>query len=325
MRKGTKFNKIIIVIFIIVIVGLLSIGGYGYYTLNKIKTISISKTNEDLGIKQEVLDKLDENKEMKKITNVLLLGVDVQENASDSIMVVSLDDLHNKLKLTSIMRDSYIDFGPDKISKINYAYHYGGPQLTIKTINENYNLDIRDYVKVDFGALAKIIDYMGGVEIDVSPEEVKILNKYVRDIAGRANKEPVLLKKSGLQTLNGDQAVGYCRIRYVGNLDYERTQRQRKVLTKLYEKVKGGGVADYYSIVTKLVSYVETSLDKAAILSMVNKSFSYGSSNIEQTRVPYDKYHEDAIIDGVYYLKWDKAANIDILHKFIYDDIKPGK
>lgn len=318
MKKSSK--KVLIRVLIAVLVVLVFIFGLffykGYRKLNNIKTTKIEESKEELKVNQVAEDKSKE----KKITNILLLGIDKEEDASDSIIVVSIDDKNNKLKLSSIMRDSYIDFGEGKVNKINYAYHYGGAILSIKVINENYDLDIRDYVKVDFEQLANIVDAVGGIDIDIKEEEIRYVNltdQYTKYLRKKYDSKPIT--KAGINRLNGAQALAYSRIRRVGNYDYERTERQRRVLSAIFVRVKQMPVNKYDELLDTISTSLETSLDKFTILSLMQKVVSYGGNGIENTRVPYDDLKQDEYIKGIYYLKWDKEKNVERLHKFIYE------
>lgn len=319
-KRKRKKGMVFFVVFLLLAV-VLGLGGYGYSKFAKIKNIKLPKNDQDIGIKPQpstVKDEQGQDQNKHKVTNILLLGVDNQEDASDSIIVFSLDDTSKIIKMTSLMRDSYIYFGEDKVNKLNYAYHYGGPQLSVKTINENYKLDIRDYIKVDFGSLDKIVDSFGGVYIDVKPEEVKYLNNYVNDIARIEKTQPKLLKNSGRQLLNGQQAVAYCRIRYVGDNDFERTERQRRVLKAMFQKMKDIDPKTYPKLISDIAPYLETSLDFTEMLSLGTKVMGYGKNEIMENRLPYKDLCSDSTIKGIYYLQWDKEKNVDGLQQFIY-------
>lgn len=273
-----------------------------YRRLDNIKTNTIDISNKELKINERTYEKSVEN----SISNILLLGIDIEENASDSIIIVSIDDRNKIIKLCSIMRDSYIYFGEGKINKINYAYHYGGPVLAIKTVNENYDLDIKHYVKVNFQQLVNIVDAIGGIEIKLKEEELPYLGNTQKNI--------------GINKLNGMEALNYSRIRRVGNGDYERTQRQRIVLQAIFNKVKELPITKYEALLEEICSSIETSLDKLTMLSLSQKIIGYGKNKIEETRVPYDDLKYDDYIDDIYYLRWDKKKSIQRLHEFIYNE-----
>lgn len=319
MKKLFKRRSFRILLVIgIILVFILAIFFYrGYTKLNNIKTTKIKESKKELKVNNLTQDK----SEKSKIINILLLGVDKEENASDSIIVISIDHRNNKLKLSSIMRDSYIYFGEDKVNKINYAYHYGGPILSIKTLNENYALDIKDYVKVDFEQLEVMVDAIGGIDIDIREEEIPSINSavsYEKDSGKDYKLKPIT--KAGVNRLDGAQALAYSRIRKVGNNDYERTERQRRVLSAIFLKVKQMPVTKYEDFLDSLSSSLETSLDRFTILSLAQKAIAYGNNGIESNRVPYDDLKEDVYIKGIYYLKWNKEKNVERLHKFIYGE-----
>ena len=320
MCKKIKKNTILLVITICTItIALIIFGCVGYY-LNKIKGEKLNESKISITSKQDIRENLDkkEQEKMHATTNILLLGVDSDEKASDAMIVLTIDQTDKTIKLSSLMRDSYVDFGPGKITKLNYAYHYGGNELVVKTINEQFKLDIKDYIQVDYSGLTNIIDYVGGITVDVLPEEVKYINVYCKDIAKVNNIKYTPIHRSGNQKLNGEQATAYCRIRYVGNNDYQRTQRQRMILTKIVNKLMNKNIIEYPSIINELSPYVKTSLDSIEICKLAKSFASYAKKGIKQTRCPYDGLRNDAMINEIYYMKWDKEENIKKLHNFIY-------
>jgi LCP family protein required for cell wall assembly len=297
---------------------------FAYFKLGKIKTVKLDQSNSNLGINKETLN--DPKKSEKNFINILIMGIDamVEVNnaySADTIMIATIDKAHKKLKLTSVMRDSLVDVEGVGDTKLKYAYSYGGPSLLIKTINQNFNMNIQDYVKVDFYEVEKIIDYLGGVQINVEPEEVKILNDYQYDISTREGKTFIPVKKSGNQTLNGMQAVAYSRIRYVGNYDFERTLRQRRVMTEIIKKFSGKNIIELSNLSDKLLPLIETSLDNSDILSLGSYVVINKLTKPEQFRIPTDKTYHDYINpkDGLYYMKWDKQPTLDSLHNFIFE------
>jgi len=326
MKRSKKIVLLLLSVIFIVVAGSF---GYGYYQFSKIKTVKISKKNEDLGIKNPPI----KEEKGEEIINVALFGVDVGRSKddpphSDSIIIATLDKKHSKLKLTSIMRDTYVEIKGDKITKktkINEAYTFGGPQLAIKTINENFNLNIRDYVTVNFLGLEKLIDELGGVTVDIKDYELKEINTWVKEVAEIQDKKPVLVEHTGIQTLSGGQAVAYCRLRHFGNGDFERTDRQRRVLNELFKKVQSAGVTKYPGIVSELFPMIETSLSATDIISLGTKVLTSGGSGIEQQRFPLDGYCKGETINSIWYLvlKPDLADTEKQIHDYIYEDIKP--
>ena len=307
MKKRSKIALWILGVIISIL--LVTIGGiyaYGNHLFNKIEKIEIDKS--DVGIKDEVEEKLSAYSD--SVINIALFGIDAEDGSvgrSDSIIIATIDTTHKKLKLTSIMRDSYVAIEGHGDDKINHAYAFGGPQLAIKTLNENFDLNIDDFVAVNFTTLPKIIDMLGGVTIDITSEEVS-------HIPG--------IDAAGTYILTGEQALSYSRIRYASGGDYVRTDRQRTVLSKVFEKVLSINVTQYPSLLSEILPMVQTNLDYSEILNLGNQVLKMGVTNLEQERFPRDGYCEGKMIDKIYYLTFDKENTVQQLHDYIFEDIK---
>lgn len=301
MRKRRKVFVVVISILLI----LIGSAVYAYNKINRVSKVELTESKEELNVSEETAQKSKE----KHITNILLLGVDQIENASDSIMILSLDKDDNTAKLTSIMRDTYVYFGEGQANKINYAYHYGGVPLTISKLNELFNLDISKYAKVDFDGFMKIVDTFGGYDVDLTEAQRLEMNKKVGY---------ELVKKSGHVTLTGEQTAIYARIRLVDS-DFQRTGRQRNIMLEILQKAKGLPLTSYPSVVSKLTSYVETNLSTAESLDFGKTLLSIGSGGVKEFRIPIDGTTKD-FTAGVYHLEWEKEPNIKALHNFIYGD-----
>ncbi|MCM8710676.1 LCP family protein [Clostridium sp. SYSU_GA19001] len=330
LSKNKKLKAILFSFLVIFVTVGSSFAGYTYYQLSKVKITEISKTDEDLGIVRTPSSNEDElNVEMDDdIVNIALFGTDRRDPnekaRTDTIMIATIDKKHKKIKLSSIMRDTYVKINGHGMDKITHAYFYGGPQLAIRTLNENFKLDIRDFVLVDFFSLEKIIDALGGVVIDVKKEEIPSMNKNMEEVAWRENKPTAYVTTPGPQLLNGMQAVGYARIRNVGNGDYERTDRQRQVLNLLFDKVTAAGSLKYPYIVSQILPYTETSIDKSTMLKLGAQVFAANITTIDQQRFPLDKNSRDTKINGVYYLWADLNATAKNIHQFIYETQDTG-
>lgn len=293
------WKKILIVLVVILFAGVL--GAFGVYKyINRIKTVELKGTSEELSISSEAEEKSKE----QNIMNILLLGVDKEENASDAMMVFSLDKDTNTVKLTSIMRDLSVDLGPNaEKHKINYAYNVGGVEESVKVVNREFDLDINKYIKISFDGLVDVIDYIGGININITESE--------RRIIGCSN--------SGNVTLNGEQALEYSRIRSIDN-DYERTSRQRKVMMAIFNKAKSIPVSSYPKAISDLSSNVETNLSTFELLDLAKAVMSLSSSDLEGFRIPIDGTSYDSMDKGIYYLEWDRVKNKEAIHGFIYGE-----
>lgn len=321
-----KANKIILIIFLIIAI-VSSVIGYIYSSfLGQIKKVEIPKDDTELGIIKEEPKieepKKEENKN-NKITNILFLGLDRRNpneaSRTDCIMIVSIDESKKEVKASSLMRDMYVPIPGKGSNRINAAYAFGGPSLSIKTINSNFGLDINKFVAVDFLGLEKLIDMVGGVEVDVSKAEAKVLNSYVKELNNlNSEAEAVSGINPGINLLNGRQAVSYSRIRYVGNADYERTERQREVLNQIFKKLKSQGITKIPSTISKMLPYVETNLTNMEILDLALDAMKFDADNIEQFRVPVDGTFKSQNIRGMAVLVPDLEENKRRLKEFIY-------
>ncbi|MPM03015.1 Transcriptional regulator LytR [bioreactor metagenome] len=307
------FIGFLCVILAIAIVG----GGYVIGLLNKMDNVKLNKDN--LGIVEDEFKQYDN---VNKIKNIALFGIDATDGEtgrSDSIMVATLDPVHNKLKVTSIMRDSYVSIDGHGQDKINHAYAFGGPELSIKTLNENFGLNIEDFISVNFSSLPKIINILGGIDLQITDEELEYINGYIDDINAKDGTNSSHIGYSGVQHVDGTQALAYSRIRYTSGGDYERTQRHRTVLDALFNKLTSTPVSSYNSLLNEVLPYVQTNLNATDILSLGTKVLGIGN-NLEQDRFPRDGYGEGAIINGVYYLTFDRETAKQQMRDYIFDD-----
>lgn len=255
------------------------------------------------------------------IINIVFFGLDTRSpnknSRSDTIMLVSIDEKKQKIKVTSLMRDMYIPIPGKGKNRINAAYSFGGPSLALKTINTNFGLDIRDYVTVDFFGLEKLIDVIGGVNINVSDAEAKEINSYLDEINNITGKKVPPIK-CGTQILNGRQAVAYCRIRYVGHADFERTERQRRVLNELLRKIKQNGITRLPKTISTILPYVRTNLSVGEVLKLGIKGINLKTDNIEQYRLPVDGTYKSQKINGMDVLVPNIDENKKKLYEFVY-------
>lgn len=302
MKK--RVMKILIGIFVVLAV-ICTVVFAAYKKIDRVENVQLDASEEELNVSQETAN---ESKE-KKITNILLLGVDKDENASDAIMVLSIDENNDTAKLTSIMRDTYVYFGKDKANKINYAYHYGGVELSIAKINEIFNLDITKYAKVDFNGFMNIVDTLGGYQVNLTEAEKNEINYKLGYNA---------LTKSGNVLLNGEQTAAYARIRRIDS-DYQRTERQRTIMFDILNKIKSRPISEYPNLISELSSNVQTNISTMECLSFLKYLMQASSGNLKEFRIPMDGTATDNT-KGVYHLDWDKETNVQALHNFIYGE-----
>lgn len=302
--KGlTTGKKVLIIIATILIFSLSALGSYLLSMVGKLNNVGLD--DSDLGIEKS-------KNTSSKIKNIVLFGIDQTEGdigRSDAIIIATVDSLHKKLKLTSISRDSYVNIEGHGYDKLNHAYAYGQEELAIKTINQTFGLDITDYAKVNFNNLKDIIDTLGGIDITVEDSELGDLNG--------------VISTSGRQHVNGTQALAYSRIRKNSGGDDSRTERQRMLLTEIFNKVSTVGILKLPSMVNDILPHVQTSLSTSEVLSLGTKVLTSGITDIEQLRFPLAEHSKGDKINNIYYTTFDEEITKEQIQKYIYEDIKP--
>lgn len=311
-KKMSKKTKIIITISIILALLVGSVVFGYFYVRSKIYS------NSDISdITTE-----DSFEEVPGITNILLIGTDARDlnerARSDSIIIATIDNNTKKLKLSSIMRDTFVDIPGYGEQKINAALALGGPELLIKTIKENFNFTLDKYVMVNFWGFEDIIDGIGGIEVDVKDYEIPEINKYIGEV--RDVKSPPLTTP-GLQHLDGQQALAYARIRKVGNGSYERTERQRRVLDIVAEKMMDVSVVKYPGLLYDLLPSVKTNIEPLTLLNYAYTVSKFGELKFEQLQIPATELSQGGLYRNKgWVLLTDKEQNGKILNDFIYND-----
>lgn len=215
---------------------------------------------------------IDSNIEFSKdVTNIALFGLDTRQNndvgRSDAMIIVSIDRVHDKIKMTSIARDSYVKVDGHGQTKLTHAWAYGKANLAVKTINQNYGMNITDYAYVNFFEFVKLIDYIGGVDIELSAAELKIANEYYAPELNGLGIPCPPIPGTGVQHLTGAQALAYSRNRYTGS-DIDRGNRQKKVLQAAYEQMKTTPITKYPGIISQILGMVHTNMTNGELLSI---------------------------------------------------------
>ena len=324
-NKPKKHKKLKITILILLGLLLSAIGiAYTFFqdTYNKVSYVDIPKENEELGIEEEEEEIVNIFKENKAIINILLMGIDKRDQydpgRSDAMMILSIDPISNSIKLSSIMRDSLVEIKGHGEDKLNHAYAFGGPELALHTINKNYKMNIKYFASIDYSGLTNIIDSIGGIYAQVKEEEIDMINKYTNDVAYVNGTDFSMITKPGYQLLDGTQAVAYARIRKVGDGDYERTQRQRIVLSGIIRKLTTLNILELPGTIQKLAPNVETNITSSYMLKVGTSVLNTGMKEIKQARFPLDEDSEGVMIRGIWYLKFDKYKTVDALHNYIF-------
>ncbi|MBQ8766013.1 MAG: LCP family protein [Clostridia bacterium] len=313
-KKRHPIRNTIITILCITIVGLSCVGIFGYQKINSL--LSSFDTNEQL-TDNAFVNAADLTQYPDQI-NVLLVGVDAREgdtaSRSDTMMLVTLDNKNKQIKLTSFLRDSFVEIaGKNYWSKLNSAYFQGGIQTLSDTLELNFKVDIQYYALVDFEIFTTIVDSIGGINVDVTEKE-----SYYTYHSGKVNV-PVRIEAGEDVLLNGEQALWYSRIRYLDS-DFHRTERQRKVITAIVEKASTMSLTELYSLAEKIIPLVKTNMSSNQIMSLglaavKDKVYSYP---IVQHQIPADGTWSDKTIEGVgASLVMDMEQNQQLLHSFL--------
>jgi LCP family protein required for cell wall assembly len=244
----------------------------------------------------------------KEILNVLLIGMDRRspnENGrSDTMIIATFDKKHKKLKMTSIMRDTYVSIpGNYKNNRINASFAYGNAPLLIKTINTNFNLNIEKYIAVDFEMFQQVVKRIGNLDIELTDKE-----------AGKLMGEGT---KGGMYDLDPEMALSYARLRKIDS-DFSRTNRQRNLLTAIYKKGIKTDVFTLSNMLYDVLPHVKTNLTKLELLGFTSEVFNMGKSDIEELRIPYDGTYRSAKIRGMAVLVPELDKNATKIKDFIY-------
>ncbi len=254
------------------------------------------------------------------VVNILLIGADkradeTEGGRSDTTMIATIDIRNGKLKLTSLMRDMYIDIPGWGYHKFNAAYSYGGVQLEYETIAQNFGIKLDGYVQVDMAAFREVVDLIGGVPMDLTEAEANFLK-----VAYRNSKHGEKNVTAGPNMLTPYQALAYCRIRQDVSGEYGRTDRQRKVLISIYDEMRNEDIMTITNICMKALRYVTTDLTEDQIRSLMTSVISMGTTEVEQLRIPYKGTFEEGRLggDGQWVIQPDYELNQQALQYFIF-------
>lgn len=285
--------------------------------------IELEQTDDVSNIENNAKDNIiKEEQKADEIFNVVLSGVDTRSydlnSRSDTIILASYNRTKRTIKLVSFMRDSWVHLPDRGWSRINTATVYGGTGLLINTLNKNFDLDIQNYIQVKFDDFKTIIDALGGIEVELSQSEINYINKKLhtedRDWSNDIKDKP------GVINLNGAQALWHCRNRTIGNSDFERTERQREVLSLLIEKAIHMDAAQAMRLVFELKDSVNTNIPIMTLAQLLYDAVIVGDITVETARVPFDNEFNFANKNGASVLEIDIDDNTKLLHDFLgYD------
>lgn len=295
----------------------------GVYVVSKLDKLDITPIDEKKEI--SVNEEVKENETLKEYTNIALFGIDSRDeslgsgNRSDTMIIASINNKTHEVRLVSVYRDSYLLIPREEnayYDKANLAYFYGGPKMAINLMNVNLDLDITDYVSVNFSALIDTIDALGGIDIEINEYERKYINGYMTETSQITGKEIVQVTETGLVHLNGLQATSYCRIRQTAGDDYRRTERQRLVISKIAEKAKKADLLTLNQVIDKVLPNVSTSLEAAEIYDLAKDAAKY--ELVDNTGFPFEKQAISMGKKGDCVIPADLEQNVRDLHTWLF-------
>lgn len=327
-KPRKKRRKVLFILEIIVL--FLFIGGlYVYGQISaKLDKIDIQETD----LQEQDIVTNDQAPQMTGYTTYALFGLDhrsrnekLNTENSDTIIIASINNDTKAVKLVSVYRDTLLNVKDDTYSKANAAYALGGPAQAVNMLNTNLDLNITDYVSIDFDALVTVVDCLGGLDIPLSYAEIVHMNNYCVETAEETGKSytPVELPEPkpedqeaivGTYHLNGVQATSYCRIRYTASLDMGRTERQRRVIQMIVDKAKKAGLSTIFDIMDQVFPMVKTSVSKTEILKLIPAMIGYCID--ETTGFPQD--YKFATVKGSVIVPTTLDSNVLKLHQFLY-------
>lgn len=346
--KSNKFKLILLFLLFLIIVNVTAI----IYSIGSLAKKMQERNIESIDNGEISVMTQEDPQIQNKIINILVLSLDArfeeyEENEdgvrADSNFIVTIDLIHNKIKLSSFMRDMYVridgTYNGNGYDKLTHAFAFGsysgfertgtssgayrgGALRSIKTVNENFGLNITDYVVFNFYSFKDIIDGMGGIDIELTQDEIDILSGSGYDIyVSPEEQEKIPLKNAvpGIVRLNGYQALNYSRIRYIGD-DIERTQRQRNVMQAMYSKFRRLNLFQLPSTLTSLLDRVDTSLDNGEIMKIAKAIF---TKNLPLESANFPVEYEFSNINGVDYVTFDEYETQKEIHDYIFRDIYP--
>ena len=316
-RKKKKSRKIVLFVFEILLLAILLVAAYFIGMVNRVKYENMSETeagiNDDLS--KDTLESLE------GYTNIAVFGLDnrsannYQEGNSDVVMIASIDNKTKNVKLVSVYRDTFLSVGGGTYFKCNNAYARGGAKQAVQMLNSNLDLDIKEYVCVDWAAVVEVIDDLGGLDLNITQGEMNQINKYKKDVDGVTGKNTPNVTQYGLVHLDGTQATTYARIRKLSGDDFKRASRQRIVLQAMLEKAKKANPA---TLVNSVVDDISTTLSLDQMVSLAKDVTKYKINST--TGFPTDLTTKNMPRCGDTVIPADLVTNVKKLHEYMFDD-----
>ena len=323
-RKKKKSRKIVLFVFEILLLAILLVAAYFIGMVNRVKYENMSETeagiNDDLS--KDTLESLEgytkhcKNNHRSRLDN--RSANNYQEGNSDVVMIASIDNKTKNVKLVSVYRDTFLSVGGGTYFKCNNAYARGGAKQAVQMLNSNLDLDIKEYVCVDWAAVVEVIDDLGGLDLNITQGEINQINKYKKDVDGVTGKNTPNVTQYGLVHLDGTQATTYARIRKLSGDDFKRASRQRIVLQAMLEKAKKANPATLVKICNSVVDDISTTLSLDQMVSLAKDVTKYKINST--TGFPTDLTTKNMPRCGDTVIPADLVTNVKKLHEYMFDD-----
>lgn len=315
-KKMNLFLKILLILLVsILIIVIVAIATGYFYLKNKLGKIEyVDLKSTDIEVNEGVDDSL------STYRNIALLGIDAREdtfgtgNRSDCIMILSLNEKTNDVKIISVYRDTYLNIDGHGLDKVTHAYSYGGPQLALSTLNKNLDLNITEFVAINFDTVRTVVDSVNGVEITLDSQEIKYINGYINALNKQFGTSSDNINTPGTYKLDGVQALAYSRIRYTDGGDYKRTERMRDVLMAVFSKAKTMGIGELNNLADTILPHVSTNISEKEIVSMIPKIASFNI--VDNFGWPYNT--KGITKDRWYGVPVDLESNVSKLHEDLF-------
>ena len=348
MKPGKRFKTVLVIVIVVIAAILIGVAVYVGRILNKVNHVAPGtaqeriprseetfevNTSEPDTIKQEEIEELFDvdsidMMENDSIKNILLIGQDAREGEerqrSDTMIICSINTHTDKVLLASLMRDMYVPIPGYSNNRINAAYVFGGMELLDEVIEQDFGIPIDGNIEVDFEGFVEAMDVIGGVDIELTAEEAGYLSAGGWEDQGEYANDGTWELQPGMNTLTPPQALAFSRIRHVGNSDWERTDRQRRVIMAAFSKISSSSTAKLLSIADSILPYITTDLSNKELLGYVKTLSVAGITDFESYRIPADGYYSSENIGGMSVLVPDLPKNSELLKEYIYgDDFEP--
>lgn len=319
-KKMNIFVKILLTLLILIVVFVTVVFSTSYiYLKNKLGKIDyVDLKSTEITINHGV------DESLATYRNIALLGIDARSdtfgtgNRSDCIMILSLNEKTKDVKIASVYRDTYLNIDGHGLDKVTHAYSYGGPKLALNTLNKNLDLNITEFVAINFDTVRVVVDSIGGVEIPIDSQEVKYINGYINCLNKQFGTSSANITTPGTYKLDGVQALAYSRIRYTDGGDYKRTERMRDVFMAVFKKAKTMNISELNNLANTILPHVSTNISENEIMGMIPKAISF---NIKDSfGWPYET--EGKMITKVWYgVPINLQKNVSKLHESLFNEV----